>query len=555
MRKNTVVIFVLILILNFVSACRQKIKFIPEITPHITEEIIFDLKDKEAVGKIIKSDAKLIFVTLKGEIFRFDPAKRILDFMVNFNIEVDPEIFHQDDFIVLKRRDKNNYIIFNLTGMRIEKKLDDIQLAKIIGVDDNLLIYRDKNELVFLDYKSGETKKKLEIGEKVNLFNSESTGSAFFILTDDILYIYKKKNDSIESLEMKIKPTSGFLIDEEYIYYGSRDRKLIKFSLKSRKIKWNFKLPTILKLKPQKIGNYILITPEDNNIYFFTTKGSLHWWTSLDSPRAIPAVIMKKNAAVFLMNREYRWMNNKIRFFNYKKKEVVSYEFKYQMESNPVYLDNYLYILCKDEEEEVKNISLIGNKYDVEVEIEPQSVKPLGKSITFKIKPINLIEPSAKIKILDESQNSIFTKEIGKGADLSFVYIPEKVGEYKCVVEVGSENKKDIKAEEDFKVVDIDSIVKEYYFELFKNCPKVFPKEKKEKKDIKKEVKEEVEKSGKLKNEGEEEKKKKNIKKKRDKKKKKGEGREKNSEKKEKVEKKKKDEIGKFKRTPGQKEH
>jgi hypothetical protein len=226
----------------------------------------------------------------------------------------------------------------------------------------------------------------------------------------------------------------------------------------------------------------------------------MRWWTSFDAPQVLPAIVMKKNAAVFLMNREYRRMNNKLRFFNYKDQEVVSFEFKYQLESNPVYLDNYIYILCKDEEKGVKYISRIGNKYDIELQIRPEKLKPMGKSINFNIKSINLIDPEAKIEILDKSQNSVFSKEIGKGKDLFFVWIPEKAGEYKCVVEVNAENKKKLKAEEDFKVIDIDTIVKGYYFELFKKSSGVFPKEKKNVEE--KEKKKDAEESEKVKEEG-----------------------------------------------------
>jgi hypothetical protein len=214
---------------------------------------------------------------------------------------------------------------------------------------------------------------------------------------------------------------------------------------------------------------------------------------------------MKKNVAVFLMNREYRWMNNKIRFFNYKRDDYISYEFNYQLESNPVFLNDYLYVLSKDEEEEVKNISKIGNRYDVELEIKPEHVKPMAKSINFTIKAINLIEPQARISILDNSQKIVFSKEIGKDKDLSFVWLPENAGEYKCSVEVNAENKKNLKVEEDIRVVDIDKTVREYYFELFKRIPTLFPKEKAnvEEKDEKRDAEqsEKIEKQGEKKTE------------------------------------------------------
>lgn len=512
MKKKTLILFFLIPILCFSWSCRQKIKLIPEITPHIIEEIVFDLKDKEAVGKIAAYGKKLIFVTLKGEIFRFDPEKKILDFLVNFGIDIDPEIFTQNNFIVLKQQNSNNYTLFNLATMKLEKKIDKLNIERIISVDDDLLVYKDKNKLFFFDYRNGETKKELEIErsaaaannstkEENRLFNSESYRNTILILSNRKLYIYDKRKNSIEAWEMKDKPTTGFLLDGRHIYFGTENRKLVKFSLKSKRASWKFNLPVILKLKPQKTDRHIIITPEDNNLYFFNKNGTLRWWTSFDSTQVLPAIVMKKNVAVFLMNRQYRWMNNNLRFFNYKDEEVVSFEFKYQLESNPVYLDNFIYILCKGEEKGVKYISKIGNKYDIELEIKPEKIKSLRKSISFIVKPINLINPEAKFKILDSSQNSIFTKDIANDKALSFIWIPEKVGNYKCTVEVNAENKKNLKAEEEFKVVDIDRLVNEYYFELFKNSRKLLPMEKEAAGE--KDEKKDAGKSGDVKAEGE----------------------------------------------------
>jgi hypothetical protein len=480
MKRNTFIIFVLIFFSGLFWSCGQKVKIVPEITPVITEEIIYEIKDRETLGKIIKHEDKLVFITLKGEIFRFDPAKKAIESLTDFDIDIDPEIFTQNNMVVLKQRDTSNYTIFDLDEMQQPgKKIDNLTLDRIIGIDKNLLVYRNKNKLFIFDYHSNTNKKEVEIEKDTLLFNSEFSGNSILILSNRKLYTYDKSKNTVQACEMKDGAASGFLLDNGCIYYGSENRKLVKFSLRSKKVKWSFNLPVILKLKPQKTDRRIIITPEDNNIYFFNKKGSLRRWAGFDSPRALPAVVMKENVAVFLMNRAYRWMNNKIRFFNYKKDDFVSYEFNYQLESNPVYLNDYLYLLSKDEEKEVTNISKIGNRYDVELEIKPEHVKPMGKSITFTIKPINLIDPQARVTIFDKSQKSVFSKEIGKDKDLFFVWVPEKAEKYKCTIEINAENKKNLKVEGDFNVVDINKIVTGYYFELYKRIPTLFLKDKK----------------------------------------------------------------------------
>lgn len=468
--KKKYILILLMLNLSLCFNCKHKVKLIPEITPYISEENIYDLKSKETVGKIIKSDARLIFITLKGEIFRLDTEKQILDFLYNFNINIEPQIFDQNSLVVLKQQDADNYVIFNLTEMQIEKELKNIKLDQIIGLHRELLIYLHNNELIFFAYPNDKIQKKVELTANTQLFNSEFVGDSVLVLSSRHLYSYHRVRNSLEILEMKYPPASEFLLDRGYIYYGSANRELVKFSLKPRRARWKFKLPVLLKLRPQKAGPYVAIAPEDNNIYFFTPRGTLRWWSALDAPRALPPVIMSKNAAVFLMNREFRKMNNKIRFLNYKDKEVISYQFKYQLESNPVYLNNYLYILCEDKERGVKTISRIGNKHDIGIEISPQHVKPVGKSLRFLLKPINLVDPLINIKILDKSGNSVFEKQFVEDEQPAFIWIPDKVGDYRLVLAADAKNHQNLKVETSFKVLDVDTLMKKYYFKLQKEC-------------------------------------------------------------------------------------
>ncbi|MCI0470892.1 MAG: hypothetical protein L0Y73_04480, partial [Candidatus Aminicenantes bacterium] len=363
------------------------------------------------------------------------------------------------------------YAIFNLDGMQLEKTIDNLNSERILAVDNEILVFKEKDKVVFLDYKNGITRKELKIEEKEKLYNCEFQGNNLLLLSSLKLHSYDKNKNSIQTRQMKTGAASEFLLDGSYIYYGSGDRKLVKFSLRSGKAAWKFGLPALLKLKPQRVDRYIGITPEDNNIYFLNKRGSLRWWNSFDSTRLLPPAAMKNNVAVFLMNRQYRTMNNKIRFFNYKEQEVFSYEFKYQVESNPVFLKDGLYILCKDLEKKNSYVSKITNRYAADIEIEPVGVKSPGKSIAFVIKPVNLIEPTIKAVIWDKSQTGVFSKELGKDKNLSFVWIPEKPGEYKLTLAVDAQNKKGLKNEAVFNVIDIAKIVKEYYWELQRDCP------------------------------------------------------------------------------------
>jgi hypothetical protein len=256
-------------------------------------------------------------------------------------------------------------------------------------------------------------------------------------------------------------------MDGHYIYYGAKNRNLIKFSLTSNKVKWKFRIAEQLKLRPQKAGPYIAITPEDYNIYFFNKRGTLYWWEKLDSTRLLPPVAMKENVVVFLWDKTFK-------FFNYKKKQVVSYPFDKAAYSNLIYIDEYLYMVSQEEtgedmyEQPPKNITKIGNNFGVAVYTNPQHILPLGKSIKFNLKRFNLIKPELKIKILDPAGKSVFDKTVSYKEDPSFVWIPNKAVEYKLIIEINAKNKKELRIEEPFKVTDVEKILKRYYYHVQK---------------------------------------------------------------------------------------
>ena len=465
--------YILILVvLTVFLPCKGKIKKVPEISTSLKEETVLVLKkDEDTAEKIIKHHSELIIITRTGKIYRFNPSQKMINFLYNLTTDINPEIVHQNDIVILKKKGSNDLIIFDLHRMKVKKILENLETKKIVGIDHEVIGYTRKNQLIFLDYLSGKTLEKLNIDADTIFFNSESTADAdeakTFILSSGNLYIYNKRQNSTEIINLKYKPTSGFLLDGKDIYYGAKKRHLVKFSLTSNRVKWKFRIAEQLKLKPQKAGRYIVITPEDNNIYFFNKRGTLYWWEPFNSSRLLPPVIMRENAAVFLWNKTFK-------FFNYKKKQVSNYFFDKPSYSNLIYIDDYLYLVSGEEtgegsdEKQPKIITKIGNNFGVEINTDPRHILPLGKSIKFDLEKFNLIKPELKIEILDHEGQGVFDKTISYKQNPSFVWIPGKAVGYKLVVHIDAKNKKGLRIEKPFNVTDVEKILKQYYYHLQK---------------------------------------------------------------------------------------
>ncbi|UCH95754.1 MAG: WD40 repeat domain-containing protein [Candidatus Aminicenantes bacterium] len=473
MKKYSIFLIVLALVLGGCS----KVKVIPEISPHLSEIHVLDLTDKNLSKTLLENNSELVFTTLDGKLFRWDAEKKIVNFLYNLNSDIQPDIFSQDNTLILEQLKPGQYSIFDLNEMKQVASLQNRKMERIVGLDHQVVVYLANKEIHIYNYRSNQLLKSMKIGKRkaYNVYNSEFRGNSLYILSTHYLYIYDKSSDVVERIELKRLAASGFLLDGDMMYYGSSQRELVKFSIKSRKIAWAFKIAEVLKIKPGKIGPYVVIIPEDNNIYFFNKNGSLYWWEKLNSTRLLPPVLMKENVVVFLWDK-------KIKFFNYKKKQVTTYPLNRKVKTNPVCIGDYIYVVSEvkpgeeSQEEEIPGhlqLSKIGNHYGVEITSEPQYVKPMGKSIRFNLQVVNLVEPQFKIKIFKNqpgNETPVYDKILNVDDKPSFVWIPGEAVEYRMIVEVEAENKKGLTVEERFKTVDVEEILRNYYYQLHSRC-------------------------------------------------------------------------------------
>jgi outer membrane protein assembly factor BamB len=463
----------LLMILIIAGSGYPKVKALPEITPNLSEIHVMDLTGKNLAKTLAVTDSQLVFTSLEGQLFRWDPANQIVNSLNNLTSDIDPEVFSQSDYLILKPLETGKYSIFRLDELKEIAALDQVNIQRVLGLDHEIVVYLVDNEIYIYNYRSRQLLKTLKIGKKKDyqVFNSEFSGNNLFVFSTRYLYIYDRTRDVVERIELPRLATSGFLLEGNEIYYGSDQRELIKFSLKSRKTSWALQLAEVLKATPKKIGQYVAIIPGDNNIYFFNKNGTLYWWEKLDSTWLLEPVAMKENIVVFL------WDKN-IKFFNYKKKQVTTYPLNRRVKTNPVYIDDYIYVVTEDkagegqEEDEgpfPSHLSKIGNHYGVEIVADPKYVKPIGKSVRFNLRPINLVEPQLKIKIVKNqpgNETPVFDKTISPNEQLNFIWIPAEAVEYRMIIDVTAENKTGLTVEETFAAVDIQEILRNHFYQL-----------------------------------------------------------------------------------------
>ncbi|MCP5103770.1 MAG: hypothetical protein GY950_10350 [bacterium] len=503
MKKYIFITVLAVLTVIFFSSCRARLKVVPEVSAALMEETLLDIREnEEVVDTVIENKSELLFFTVKGKIFRLNLEKKFLDFLYDLTVPIDPHITHRGNTVIFKKKDTHGFIIFDLEQMKVVKTLEIPDTEKIISLDDEQQVigYQSGAKLFFFHYPSGKTLADAEIENPTaaRFFNSDHLHldgrPKTVLLSSTYFYIFDRSGYTIEKIKLEHPAASGFLADAGAAYYGSQKRELVKFVLDAKKESWKFKIAEQLRIKPVKAGPYIVITPEDNNIYFFNKRGTLYWWERLNSTRKHPPTVMRENVAVFVWDKS-------IKFFDYKKKLVRTYPFARYAFSKPVCRDEYLYLITEAETDETakpantddtgdsgitrppitldsrdteakkfvpKAFTRIGNNYGVAIKTDPQYIMPMGKSITFKLRKFNLLEPELDVSILNPEGEPVFQKRILHKQDPTFVWVPGEAVDFKMVIEINALNKKGLRMEQTFHVLDTEKILKQYYYSLQK---------------------------------------------------------------------------------------
>ncbi len=476
MKKHTIILSLIPVVFMLLTSCGKRVKIVPEISRALMDETLVELKqDLEPMPHIFIHEGDLVYLTHSGRISRFNAQGKMVTFLYNLNTPLTSRVFHDKDRLLLQKKGSrdipSSWFIFDLSRMKEYKMLDHLKADKVVGMKGEIISCVYQGRFFLYHYPSEKKIFERDITVDTEFFNCEYAPgyNSLVILSTHHLYRFDLSHNTMKTTPLKIKAGSPFLLDGVYAYFGSAQRQLVRHSVFSKSPSWKFKIADYLKVKPVKAGRFISITPEDHNIYFFTKQGTLYWWEKLESTRLRSPLALKENVVVMT------W-NGSARFFNFKKKRSLSFSAAKLPFSNMVSLGEYVYMVAheganlKEEATAPKSIFKMGNNFGAEVITTPKDIIPMGRSIKFKIKGINLVEPRFQVTIRDPQGRTVLEKNFEDAGDdnPSFVWVPDEAVKYKMVLDIAAENKKDLKVEEELEVLDVTRILNEYYYNVHK---------------------------------------------------------------------------------------
>jgi len=451
MKIHLVFLFVFLTVIG--GCAKPHLTLIPEISPPLIQEEVFAWTGQVAGYTLFPCAEGIGWVDASGQIVTWNAEKKVAGKVFRLPFAVSDPPFRQGDFLVLKSQADDQLLVFDLARMKMSFALRDLKVTQILAVDGDCLVYLDSENLVVYSWQNPAGIFRWPTAEK-KFFNCHFFPDRILIMNRRQLFTFWKANGEFQVLPLPLEAAAEFLCQGEYIFYGSSQRQLVKYSLRENKVVWKLKLGQNLERQPCISSRTIVVSPADNNVMQVNSHGSVRWWLALNSILQFNLVPMADHLAAFLMNQE-------IKFINLRRQQVTVFKINGRPAGMPLAYNHDLYFFLTDGK--MQKLQRVGNQYGIEVTLAPDKTQLLGIPITFSILTSNLLKPRLHSVIRDEAGQTVLIKNFEMANPASLVWIPVKVGIYRMQVSAAALNRNE-EREISFQVFDPQKIIPEFHF-------------------------------------------------------------------------------------------
>jgi len=159
-------------------------------------------------------------------------------------------------------------------------------------------------------------------------------------------------------------------------------------------------------------------------------------------------------------------MNGAVKFLNPRSKTVNTYKLVSRVLGEPAFGGRYVYFFVGGEAAGETRMVRVGNRFGIDITVEPQPPRFSGRSVTFSFFPRNLIRPVCAIKLFDSSGILVLEKKITGEQRPQILWIPPKSGDYLLKVEARGSSGADaiFQNELPVKIIDWNEVLRSFWF-------------------------------------------------------------------------------------------
>jgi hypothetical protein len=426
---------------------------IPEISSPLIQEEVCAWTGRPAGGDIFPCAGGIGWLDAAGRIIAWDADKKSVAAVLELSFRVDAPPFRQGNFLVLKKgRADRRLLVIDLEKPVVLADLEGLKADVVLGIDGDHLVYLEGGRLTVNSWRQPGSLFQAAATEE-RFFNCHFSPERILVMSEGLLHTFWIKSGRFESTPLPQPAISPFYCEGEHIYYGSGGRFLVKFSTSKNRLAWKVKLGQSLERPPFAFAGAIVASPADHSMLLVNERGSIAWWRALRSTMSCDLLPMSENLAAVLLNRE-------IKFIDPRRRQVTVFQGMERPLGPPLAFCRDLYFLAG--EGEAWRLLRVGNRYGVDIELEPGRVRWVGASLRFSVQTVHLLEPSWECEIVDAQGRPVFSRSMAGAEKVPLVWVPLQAGKYLIRVRAKALNR-DAQGEVPVQVLDPLQVIPGFY--------------------------------------------------------------------------------------------
>jgi hypothetical protein len=382
-------------------------------------------------------------------------------FAVPFPV-MDPPLI-QGELLVLQNKSSDRLLVYDLAARGVKFESRNLGAERVLGAGPEGMVLLDGDRpVVRLWEKPTDVLRAQDADEE--FFNCHFSPGRILVMGRNRLFVFWIKGRRFESLPLPRPAASPFLCDGEAIFYGSRQRSLVKFPLQGDRSGWELRLGQVLNRQPLSFAGTIVASPNDQNVLQVNRRGTILWWQALGSTLNHDLLPMSGHLAAVLLNRE-------IRFFDPRRRQATGSRISGRPVGAPLAFRGSLFFMTQDGQ--AHRLQRLGSRFGIQIELEPASVRWVNRSLRFTLSFYNLPAPSWECVIRDAEGRQVFQKSMaeagpvkaGQFGPVVLAWVPLQAGTYTIRVRVVSLGR-DWQGEAPVKVLDPLQVAPAFYLHL-----------------------------------------------------------------------------------------
>ncbi len=487
---------ILILYLLFFVGCSSS--KIPEITSKLRTIPVAITKPDNPIMSAISYKDSMVIAYRSGKIVRIKTETGFENRQYQFRHKLDSLVTWNNQYMIFSNESGELYG-FDMNNMR-QFTIPSEANSSSVRLTSSHLITTSAEKITVIPILRFDKQTTIPLMEDEILRGAHICDHQLLILTTHRLLFVNARPGRIQAIDLKDKASSDFTWWAGSIYYGTMDNQLLRLDTAKNKVRWKYRLSSPLRSAPVFHSKVLTIIPEDNNIYTINTRGSLVQWHKLSGKPYFQPVKMAENICIITDGPP---AYPTCTFYNPDTGSMVKEKFARRIVSQPQYAMNELYMVfeqsTEDEEKEaagkektekkpveeekelssaelrktlessfkepdmLTSLEKIGNRFDIELIADPEHVKLAGRSVNYKVIPVNFIKPYIEITIMNQAEKKVFSTFFAPGKATHFTWVPDEPGDYFIKAVINSENRNEITLKYPVKIFNAANIIKSYY--------------------------------------------------------------------------------------------